>query len=61
MRMQQAIAYSLAHLIAHAHHQPRKIPKFDKVFPDPARRSQAPQTADQMLSLMRVFAGRKKR
>lgn len=60
LRIWQGIAYSLAQLISHSFHQPKKMPKFDKVFPDPSARPRGPQTADQMLAMMRAFAGRKK-
>lgn len=37
LRAAQGVAYTQAQLVGHAFHQPRKMPQFDKVFPDPTR------------------------
>lgn len=33
-RYQQGLSYSLARLLVWSFHDPKKMPKFDKVFPD---------------------------
>ena len=44
MRMNQAMAWATAQLVMIGFHDPKKFPKFDKAFPDPAARrvTQAP-------------------
>ena len=56
LRLQQAVAYSQAQLLAVAIHAPKKMPSFAKAFPDPERRA-VPQTPAQMLAAMRLWAG----
>lgn len=46
-RQGQALAYSLAHLTATGFHQPKKMPKFDKVFPDRKTAAAADQAPDE--------------
>lgn len=60
LRLQQAVAYSLAGLVGHAFHQPKKMPKFDKVFPDPAARGR-PQTAEESIAALRLWTRGRKR
>lgn len=38
MRMNQAMAWATAQLVMTGFHDPKKFPKFDKMFPDPEAR-----------------------
>lgn len=53
MRMLQGVAYSQAHLIGWAFHEPKKMPKFEKVFPD--RRKRPAQSPEEMYHAMRQW------
>lgn len=59
VRLQEGLIYSLASLITTGHHAPKKFPKFDKAFPSGAAKK--PQTPEQMLAAMRLFAAPKRR
>lgn len=55
MRMAQAVAYSHAQLTGAAFHQPRKMPSFDRAFPDRRDGEVQRQTPDQALAAMKSW------
>lgn len=54
-RERQALTYTLAQLVAVATHNPKKMPDFAKVFPDPMRKVRR-KTPDEMLQAMRAWS-----
>ena len=55
MRMNQAMAWSTAQLVAVGFNNPKDFPKFEKYFPDPeARRN--PQSPDEIWEAMSTWA-----
>lgn len=57
IRREQGLAYTAAHLMAYAFHAPRKMPDFDKVFPDGSKRPVA-QTPEAIFAAMRAWSQR---
>ena len=55
LRAQQAVAYTHAQLAGVAVNNPRKMPRFAKVFPDP-RRGARPMSDAEMLESMRAWS-----
>lgn len=55
LRSMQAVAHSHASLTGYAYHKPGKMPRFDKVFPDP-KRGGRPQSDEEMLASMRAWS-----
>lgn len=55
LRERQGLTYSLAHLLAVAIHNPRRMPAFDRAFPDP-RKPVRHQSAEEMLQAMRAWS-----
>jgi hypothetical protein len=52
-RIEDGRTYTLAQLISYSVNDPKKMPRFDKVFPDGRPRKQ--QSPDEMLALMRQW------
>ena len=52
-RVEDGRTYTLAQLIAYSVNDPKKMPRFDKVFPDGRLRKQ--QSPEEMLVLMRQW------
>lgn len=52
-RIEDGRVYTLAQLISYSVNDPKKMPRFDKVFPDGRPRRQ--QSPDEMLALMRQW------
>jgi hypothetical protein len=52
-RVEDGRTYTLAQLISYSVNDPKKMPRFDKVFPDGRPRKQ--QSPDEMLALMRQW------
>lgn len=52
-RHQQGLVYTMAVLASFAANDPKKMPKFDKVFPDAAPKKA--QTPEEMLAAMREW------
>lgn len=52
-RRAQGLVYSLGVLVRVAMHDPKKFPKFEKVFPDGKRKPA--QTTDQLMAAMRAW------
>lgn len=50
-RLADGRAYSLAQLISYSVNDPKRMPRFDKVFPDTSRKKQA-QSAEEIHALM---------
>ncbi len=50
-RLDDGRTYTLAQLISYSVNDPKKMPRFDKVFPD-AGQTKKPQTADEIHALM---------
>jgi hypothetical protein len=55
LRIQQGLVYSLAELMKFAVNDPNKMPKFDKVFPDPDRKQKA-KSDDEIWAAMSAWA-----
>jgi hypothetical protein len=54
LRVQQGLIYTHAVLMGPAINAPKRMPKFNKVFPD--RRNSKPQTGEQMLAALRSWS-----
>jgi hypothetical protein len=52
-RVEDGRTYTLAQLVAYSVNDPKKMPRFDKVFPDGRLRKQ--QSPEEMLALMRQW------
>ncbi len=52
-RIEDGRVYTLAQLISYSVNDPKKMPRFDKVFPDGRPRRQ--QSPEEMLALMRQW------
>jgi hypothetical protein len=52
-RIEDGRTYTLAQLISYSVNDPKKMPRFDKVFPDGRLRKQ--QSPEEMLALMRQW------
>lgn len=57
IRREQGLAYSQAQLIAYAFHAPKKMPAFDKVFPDGSK-PKAVQSPEAIYAAMRAWSER---
>lgn len=49
--MQAGLVYTLAHLVAFSVNDPKKMPKFEKVFPDPSGKTKV-QSPQEMMAAM---------
>lgn len=55
MRLAQAMTWATAQLVMVGFHTPKKFPKFDKAFPDPAAR-RVVQSPDDIFAAMSTWA-----